>query len=130
MPRQLFAVPRSPPCRNVTLILDFLGLEYEFKNADPIDGETKTPEFAAMSIQHAIPVFVDFDGFSAEFSMNDSLRMHWLDTRNDGWKCVYKLFITEMNVPFCIVIILVIEILMSLVCFWNSRFVSIFDDDL
>ena len=41
----LYGSPFSPPCRVVSITLEVLGLEYEYKNIDLFAGENKTEEY-------------------------------------------------------------------------------------
>lgn len=61
--RTFYGVNPSPPCRNVLIILDVLGLEFKYKVTNPMMGDTKKSDFLKMNPQHNIPFFVDDDGF-------------------------------------------------------------------
>ena len=45
MPLILYAHPQSPPCRAVTLTLDLLDVDYEYRFLDLVNGAHKKPEF-------------------------------------------------------------------------------------
>eukprot|EP00092_Neocalanus_flemingeri_P000526 GFUD01000558.1.p1 GENE.GFUD01000558.1~~GFUD01000558.1.p1 ORF type:complete len:210 (-),score=49.21 GFUD01000558.1:354-983(-) len=51
---ELQAYPASPPSQAVHMVLDLLGLEYEYVEASLLDGVTKTPEHLSMN-----PVLTD-----------------------------------------------------------------------
>ena len=57
----------SAPCRIVEMTAEVLGLEYEFKVVNLMEGEHMKPEFLAMNPQHNIPTVKDGD-----FVMNES----------------------------------------------------------
>lgn len=59
---KLYCNEISPPCRAVLLAGKALGVTFELQNIDLIKGETKTPDFAKMNPQKAIPVLND-NGF-------------------------------------------------------------------
>jgi len=52
----LYALPLSPPSRSVHLLLNILGVEYNYIEVDVLGGGTRTPEFLAMNPQHTVPV--------------------------------------------------------------------------
>ena len=66
--KKLYADIGSSPCRIVAMTLDVIGLEYEYVPTNPLAGETNTPEFLKINMQHNVPVFIDEDGFN----MNES----------------------------------------------------------
>ena len=63
----VYGMPISAPCRIVTMTLDCLGLEYNFKFLDLFAEEHKQPEFLEINPMHNIPTMVDGD-----FVMNES----------------------------------------------------------
>ena len=46
----LYGSPFSPPCRVVSLTLDVLGLDYDYKNIDLFAGENKTEDYLKVRI--------------------------------------------------------------------------------
>lgn len=45
MPIKFYSTAASPPCRSVWMLMDILGVEYEWVETHPIHGDTKTPEY-------------------------------------------------------------------------------------
>ncbi len=64
---ELYAHPQSPPCRMVTMLLDVLNVDYEYKFVDLLSGEQNKPDFLKMNPQHNVPFIVD-----GKTSMNES----------------------------------------------------------
>ena len=59
----LYGMPGSPPCRIVSLALDVLEVEYEYKNVDLMAGESRTPEF--------LKVWLNISAFVWQYSQFD-----------------------------------------------------------
>ena len=54
MPRTLYGLVQSPFVRMVALTLDQLGLDYEFKKVNLLEGEHKKPEYLKVSLEHQL----------------------------------------------------------------------------
>ncbi|XP_062125730.1 LOW QUALITY PROTEIN: glutathione S-transferase D7 [Drosophila sulfurigaster albostrigata] len=55
----LYYLPPSPPCRSILLLAKMLGLEFELKIVNILEGEQLKPEFVAMNPQHCLPTMND-----------------------------------------------------------------------
>ncbi|KAM8703101.1 hypothetical protein ACLKA7_005433 [Drosophila subpalustris] len=58
-PPVLYYLPPSPPCRSILLLAKMLGLEFELKIVNILEGEQLKPEFVAMNPQHCLPTMND-----------------------------------------------------------------------
>ena len=58
---EFHAMPLSPLSRAVHMILDLIGLDYNYILVDLIGGTTRTPEFLSLNLQHTVSVLVDED---------------------------------------------------------------------
>jgi len=65
-----YYMPASPPCRSVMMVAKALGVTLNLKSVDLMGGETRTPEFLKMNIQHTIPTMDD-----GGFYLNESRAM-------------------------------------------------------
>lgn len=55
----LYYAPLSAPCRSILMAAKALGVTLNLKLTNPLAGETRTPEFIKMNIQHTIPTLDD-----------------------------------------------------------------------
>ncbi|XP_068155801.1 glutathione S-transferase D7 isoform X1 [Drosophila tropicalis] len=55
----LYYLPPSPPCRSILLLAKMLGLEFELKIVNILEGEQLKPNFVAMNPQHCVPTMND-----------------------------------------------------------------------
>jgi glutathione S-transferase len=60
-PIVVYGMPTSAPVRILTMTCEVLGLDYEFKIYNLMNGEHKTPEYLKLNPQHNIPTLVDGD---------------------------------------------------------------------
>lgn len=59
MPIEFYTFDLSPFCRGVWMTLEALELKYNKKILNPLKGETKTSEYAAINPRQAIPGIKD-----------------------------------------------------------------------
>ncbi|KAK9887090.1 hypothetical protein WA026_020034 [Henosepilachna vigintioctopunctata] len=62
MPHILYGSLASPPTRAVIMTAEELGIKFELKACNLIEGEQFTPEFLRMNPSHTVPT-LDDDGF-------------------------------------------------------------------
>jgi Glutathione S-transferase, N-terminal domain len=55
----LYYLPPSPPCRSVLLVGRMLGIDFDLKTVNVLDGEQLKLEFTQINPQHTIPTLVD-----------------------------------------------------------------------
>lgn len=55
----LYYLPPSPPCRSILLLAKMLGLDFELKIVNILEGEQLKPDFVAMNPQHCLPTMND-----------------------------------------------------------------------
>ncbi|XP_030573588.1 glutathione S-transferase D7 [Drosophila novamexicana] len=55
----LYYLPPSPPCRSILLLAKMLGLDFELKIVNIMEGEQLKPNFVAMNPQHCVPTMND-----------------------------------------------------------------------
>nr|QTW43614.1 GSTdelta/epsilon3 [Eurytemora affinis] len=60
-PIELHGMAPSAPCRTVAMAAECAGVDYTYVSVNPMQGETKTPEFLAMNPTHTIPTIKDGD---------------------------------------------------------------------
>ncbi|XP_017102850.2 glutathione S-transferase D7 isoform X1 [Drosophila bipectinata] len=58
-PPVLYYLPPSPPCRSILLLAKMLGLDFELKIVNILEGEQLKPDFVAMNPQHCVPTMND-----------------------------------------------------------------------
>jgi len=57
----IYGVSASAPCRNLTMVCEVLGLNYDFKVVDLQKGENKSPDYLKLNPHHNVPTLVDGD---------------------------------------------------------------------
>ncbi|GAB1866632.1 Glutathione S-transferase 1, isoform D [Camponotus japonicus] len=62
MPIDCYYLPPSPPCRTVMLLAKALGIHFNIKIINVLNGEQMNPEFLQINPQHVIPT-IDDNGF-------------------------------------------------------------------
>ncbi|XP_050462311.1 glutathione S-transferase D1-like [Cataglyphis hispanica] len=62
MPIDCYYLPPSPPCRTVMLLAKALGIHFNIKIVNVMNGEHMNPEFVQINPQHVIPT-IDDNGF-------------------------------------------------------------------
>jgi len=66
----LYYMSLSAPCRSVVMAAKALGVTLNLKDTNPMNGETRTPEFLKMNLQHTVPTMDD-----GGFCLNESRAM-------------------------------------------------------
>ncbi|ALC46044.1 maker183 [Drosophila busckii] len=60
----LYAMPASAPCRSVIMLAEALGIKFNLKVINTMEGEQLKPEYLKINPQHTIPTIVEEDGFT------------------------------------------------------------------
>ena len=55
----IYGILPSPPCRAVFIVAKALGLDYNLKAVDLLNGEQMKPEFLKLNPAHTVPVMTD-----------------------------------------------------------------------
>ena len=74
-PIELHGMAMSAPCRIVAMAAEMAGVEYVYLEVNPMNGDTRKPEFLALNPTHTIP------------TMKVGLYwiLNWLDIRQIIW---------------------------------------------
>ena len=65
-PITIYGMRVSAPCRNLLMVSEILGLEYELKLVILKKEENKTPEYLKLNPHHTVPTLVDGDFVTSE----------------------------------------------------------------
>lgn len=55
----LYYLPPSPPCRAILLLGKMLGIDFELKVINILEGEQMKPDFVELNPQHCVPTMDD-----------------------------------------------------------------------
>ncbi|XP_053945502.1 glutathione S-transferase D7 isoform X1 [Anastrepha ludens] len=55
----LYYLPPSPPCRSILLLGKILGVDFDLKTVNVLEGEQLSPDFTSINPQHCIPTLND-----------------------------------------------------------------------